>query len=125
MACVAGQLRAPSLDKKGGRHEIDSHRRAFSTSVPRIGNRVMSEQRDDDRTKIALSPRAMASVEEIAKTLGVSWGEAVGRALGTELYLLRFASGDDAVFIEDKAGKHREEMRVKARGDANQGRYRN
>jgi len=85
----------------------------------------MSEQRDDDRTKIALSPRAMAAVEEIAKTLGVSFGEAVGRALGTELYLLRFANGDDAVYIEDKSGKHREEMTVKARGGANQGRYRN
>jgi len=73
---------------------------------------------------IALSPRAAGAVEEIAKALGVSWGEAVGRALGTELYLLRFANGDDAVFIERKSGEHREEMTVKARGDANQGRYR-
>lgn len=86
----------------------------------------MSEQRhDDDRTKIALSPRAMGAVEEIARALGVSPGEAVGHALGTELYLLRFAKGDDAVVIEDKSGKRREEMTVHARGDADQGRYRN
>jgi hypothetical protein len=85
----------------------------------------MSELKpDDDRVVVRLSPKAMGAVEEIARVLGVSVGEAVGRALGTELFLLRFAKGDDVIFIEDKHGRHREELTVQAGGDANQERKR-
>ncbi len=66
---------------------------------------------------IALSSKAMGAVQEIARKLGVSEAEAIGRALGTEIYLLCVGKGDDAIINENKSSKNREEMTV-ARGDA-------
>ena len=54
--------------------------------------------------EVRLGPYAMAAVEKIASGLGVSPGEAVARALGLELYLLRYADGSNSVIIENEAG---------------------
>ena len=71
----------------------------------------------DDFVTVRLSRRAMNAVEEIRQRLGdVSPGEAVGAALGTELYLLRFANGDDSVIVEQRKGKLRQTLTVKTSG---------
>ena len=90
-----------------------------------VGNKAMSDtmREGEGVVTVRLSLRAANAVRQIQDLLGgVSASEAVGKALGTELYLLRFAGDDGAVIIEQKKG-FRQAMTVKPGGD-NAGRER-
>ena len=63
-----------------------------------------SAQPSDERVVVRLRPNVMAALDKIATDLGVSSAEALGRALGLDLYLLEYADGSNYIYIENEAG---------------------
>jgi len=63
-----------------------------------------------DIVELELAQEAQSSLREITERLGLGddFGEAIGRALGMEVFLLREASLGNKVIIVGKNGRQRE-----------------
>ena len=60
-------------------------------------------RREETKLTLRLSPEARSALETIArKRGGVSFAEAVRRAIGTELFLINEQDKDSRILIEDK-----------------------
>ena len=60
------------------------------------------------RTSFNLSPEAEAIVRELAQRKGVSMGEVISRAIGTEKYLLDRIAEGAKILIEERDKTFRE-----------------
>jgi hypothetical protein len=61
-----------------------------------------SPDADEHRLEVRFNSRASAALRELASELGVSLSEAVSRAIGLELYLLKYAGTAKSVIVENK-----------------------
>jgi len=69
----------------------------------------MAQDNDSKRLTLRLSPEARASIDEIIALGGASTAaEAVRRAIGTELFLLRERRKESTLLLRDREGNYKE-----------------